>query len=725
MSSTNFIGRDPMQWWIGQVTDPDKGEWGDSYERKQAEDGEDIYSLRCRVRIVGYHGNDVDLPDKDLPLAHVLLPSNTSTTGGCGKTLQYQGGEVVVGFFFDGEDGQQPVIFGTLFKQPFIRDGLKNSEFDSKKQIDFVPYTPPKVRQRAGKQRFFSESPWPGQMTPGELLKSIATKQKEASTNITIDNPTACEDNEISKISNAIKDFTRKLETFQQLNESSTYVDPIYGGIIDIKSELRLTSLKIHNSTTKLVRRARSWLIQDTLDKLNLTLEEKTPKTLQAPVGQATKSLTDVIFCNIEKIQEQLKDYLSKSLENMIGQVLDVPVCGVENFLSDMFGQINNIIDTTMGDLFGQLNNIQGGGIALPSETFSKAIKFANIITNVLDCDRLNCPEPQSFNAKNGVSKSVEDTFDNIIDKVGLDRLTSFADDLDKAVPAAPDAPNCQTNVLKCGPPRVDFIGSSGEGASGSAVVNALGQIIGVAVNGPGLGFKEPPLVSFFDGCDKGSGAGGYARLNKDGSIADVVITNPGSDFLPNTTETDLNGNVKELTPDPNANYDGEQSFVTSLDDVVVENTGFGYDDNDTASVDGGSVSSAGDTLPGVGTGDTLPGVGTGDTLPGVGTGDMLTDAGTVDSAGDTLPVDATSGIIQKVGQAEIKLKIQDGLIVGVDVVNGGFGFTKLPEITINSDTGAGAKLLPVLKFTKVDDASQLAQTTQDAVVTVISCIEK
>ena len=673
MSSTNFIGRDPMQWWIGQVTDPDKGEWGDSYERKQAEDGEDIYSLRCRVRIVGYHGNDVDLPDKDLPLAHVLLPSNTSTTGGCGKTLQYQGGEVVVGFFFDGEDGQQPVIFGTLFKQPFIRDGLKNSEFDSKKQIDFVPYTPPKVRQRAGKQRFFSESPWPGQMTPGELLKSIATKQKEASTNITIDNPTACEDNEISKISNAIKDFTRKLETFQQLNESSSYVDPIYGGIIDIKSELRLTSLKIHNSTTKLVRRARSWLIQDTLDKLNLTLEEKTPKTLQAPVGQATKSLTDVIFCNIEKIQEQLKDYLSKSLENMIGQVLDVPVCGVENFLGDMFGQINNIIDTTMGDLFGQLNNIQGGGIALPSETFSKAIKFANIITNVLDCDRLNCPEPQSFNAKNGVSKSVEDTFDNIIDKVGLDRLTSFADDLDKAIPAAPDAPNCQTNVLKCGPPRVDFIGSSGEGASGNAIINAVGQIIGVAINGPGFGFKEPPLLSFFDSCDKGSGAGGYARLNEDGSIADVVITDPGSGFLPNTTETDLDGNVKELIPDPNANYDGEQSYVTSLDDVVVENTGFGYDDNDTASVSGGSVASAGDS----------------------------------------------------VGQAEVELKIQDGLIVGVNVVNGGFGFTKLPEITINSDTGAGAKLLPVLKFTKVDDASQLAQITQDAVVTVISCIEK
>ena len=102
--STNFWGKDPMNWWIGQVTDPEKGKWKDSLECTQADNGEDIYGFRCRVRIVGYHGNDTDLPDEDLPLAHVLLPSNATTTGGCGGTLQYQGGEVVVGFFFDGED---------------------------------------------------------------------------------------------------------------------------------------------------------------------------------------------------------------------------------------------------------------------------------------------------------------------------------------------------------------------------------------------------------------------------------------------------------------------------------------------------------------------------------------------------------------------------------------------------------------------------------------------
>ena len=400
-----------MKWWIGQVTDPDKGEWRECLESTQADDGDDIYAFRCRVRIVGYHDCADDLPDKDLPLAHILLPPNTATTGGCGETVQYQGGEVVVGFFMDGDDAQQPVIFGTLFKQTFVPDELTSAKFNAKKQTCFTPYTPPKVRQTAGKQQQAPSSPWGGNMSPGELVKTVSQKQKESSTNIVTDTFSPCEDNEISKISNAIKDFTRKLETLQELNEESTYVDPIYGGLVDIQSEVKLATARIHNSMTKLVRRGRSWLIQETLDKLDKTMEGSVDKFNQVVLGQATNALTSVIFCNIEKIQDGLLDYLSKSLENMIGQVLDVPICGIENFMSDMFGQINNLIDSSLGGMFEQLSNIQGGGIALPSETFSKAIRFANILTNVLDCDKANCPpEPTSYSSKGGVSKSVSYT---------------------------------------------------------------------------------------------------------------------------------------------------------------------------------------------------------------------------------------------------------------------------------------------------------------------------
>ena len=687
--STNFWGKDPMNWWIGQVTDPEKGKWKDSLECTQADNGEDIYGFRCRVRIVGYHDCADDLPDEDLPLAHILLPPNTATTGGCGETVQYQGGEVVVGFFMDGEDAQQPVIFGTLFKQPFIRDNLTTSQFKAKKQTCFVPYTPPKVVQTSGKQQQFQESPWPRAFTPGELAKSIATKQKEDATNITVDAFSPCEDNEISKISNAIKNFTRKAQALQELNEASTYIDPIYGGIVDIESEIQLAANKIHDSMTKLVRRGRSWLIQDTLDKLDKRMEDSVDKFNQVVLGQATNALTSVIFCNIEKIQDGLADYLSKSLENMLGQVLDVPICGIENFMGDMFGQINNLIDSSLGGMFDQLNNIQGGGIALPSETFSKAIKFANILTNVLDCDKANCPpEPTSYSSKGGVSKSIEDSFENIIDKVGLNqKLTPLLDKIDDAIEASPSRPDCSTNVLKCGPPRVDFIGGGGQGASGSAIVNALGQIIGVAINGPGFGFEEPPLLSFFDSCDKGYGAGGYPVMgevtnpngDKSLGVVDVVITDSGQEYLPNTTETTLNpdGTLtdKEVTPDPNANYDGEQSYVTSLSDVIIDNVGFEYSEGDTATV---------------ATDDTI-------------------------------------------GEAQVELNIQNGFVVGATVVNGGSGFTSLPDIVINSDTGAGAKLKPVLKFTKIEDAALSADTDvpfdrnlpQTTVITVIDCIEK
>jgi len=685
---TNFAGRDGFHWWIGQVTDPKKGEWDKSLEKQQADDEESVYSHRCRVRIVGYHGCGDELPDNKLPMAHILLPSNVSTTGGRGESTQYQGGEVVVGFFMDGEDAQQPVIFGTLFKQSYVKDQIKSSEFNAKKQTCFKPYTPPDVRSTAGDHEISDNNKngngekekksWNGQMRTDDL-NTVSGENANFNTEFKMDNSTACEDNEISKISSELNEFSKKMKAFQKLKSSDVFVNPLYGGVVDMQSELKLTSNRIQNSMTKLVRRGRSYVIGETLDKLSTTFKDKVPKPLQGVSGEAANALSNTIYCNFEKIQEQLGDYLMKSLENMLGQLLDVPICGVENFLGDMFGQINNILDTSLGGIFNQLNSIQGGGIPSPSKTFSKSIQFADIITGILECDQTNCPENTSYSSKNGISKAIPDDFSNLIPKIGVSSLVNPLLDaldgaipqlpglpsLDGAVPAIPSAPNCSTNVLKCGPPRVDFLGGGGQGASGNAIINALGQVIGVAITGEGSGFIEPPLLSFFDSCENGYGAGGFVRI-KDGSVTEVVITDGGQNYLPNTTETTLNEDgtltEKEVIPDPNANYDGEVSYVTSLSDVVLENTGFGYEDGDTVTVEGG---------------------------------------------------------------AEVELIIEDGLVAGANVINGGFGFTSLPDLIINSDTGAGARLKPVLKFTRVEDAAELAQISQDAVVTVISCIEK
>ena len=88
---------------------------------------------------------------------------------------------------------------------------------------------------------------------------------------------------------------------------------------------------------------------------------------------------------------------------------------------------------------------------------------------------------------------------------------------------------------------------------------------------------------------------------------------------------------------------------------------------------------------------------------------------------------DGNGGEVVDESGSQVELNISDGFIIGASVVPGGqgFGFTELPRIRINSDTGVGATLRPILKFTRVDDANALAATSQNAVLTVIDCVQK
>ena len=246
-------------------------------------------------------------------------------------------------------------------------------------------------------------------------------------------------------------------------------------------------------------------------------------------------------------------------------------------------------------------------------------------------------------------------------------------------------------------PPIIAGTGGVNAGAAGGIPSIGAGGVGGIGAGAGGVGGVNVNVPAF-----NGLSITAGGEPNTDGlyvsdpngtelGVVNVVITDPGQGYLPNTTETTLevmtdndgnemvdeNGNpistrtTKEVIPDPNASYDGEQTFVTSLGDVVVTNVGFGYEDGDTVTVDG----------------------------------------------------DGTSG--DGSGGAEVELEIQDGRIIGAKVTNGGFGFTNLPDLTINSESGVGARLLPVLNFTKVQDASKLAESMRQSAVTVISCITK
>ena len=70
---------------------------------------------------------------------------------------------------------------------------------------------------------------------------------------------------------------------------------------------------------------------------------------------------------------------------------------------------------------------------------------------------------------------------------------------------------SCNTGAVNRTSPNVVFWGG-GSGASGNAVVNSLGEILGVQIITPG-NYSSPPLVAFEDACGNGNGANGTAVI--------------------------------------------------------------------------------------------------------------------------------------------------------------------------------------------------------------------
>jgi hypothetical protein len=87
----DFAGQHGFIWWIGVV-----------------EDRQDPLKLgRCRVRCVGWHSdNKMQLPTNMLPWAMPSVPVNAP------NIYAPKEGDMVFGFFIDGENAQEPVLLG-------------------------------------------------------------------------------------------------------------------------------------------------------------------------------------------------------------------------------------------------------------------------------------------------------------------------------------------------------------------------------------------------------------------------------------------------------------------------------------------------------------------------------------------------------------------------------------------------------------------------------------
>ena len=477
------------------------------------------------------------------------------------------------------------------------------------------------------------------------------------------DSPSCKRDNIIGVITGAIEDFTKLLINVEKYGEF--YVNAVTGMVVNFQAEMNQIARKIAGALTGKINNMRDYLFGEIEEKINAFTNKIIPEELKPKTGEAIKNVTDTIYCLFGNVIDGLKNMIGNFLKELIGKIVNVPLCAAEQLVGTLLNDVLGSINDTITPILSSLTSTLGGALGSVTSLVNKALEGANLLFNFLACDDLKCPLPSRFDNTLGPQQKQKDRVDKIMEgisgisgELGLDgELPSIfkKSDGDPSVVASLVG-GCESNILRCGPPTVELFGGSGVGGVINAVVAETTEIVGANILDRGLGYKEkPPYVVFRDACGDGKGARAKAIINPDdGGIDGLLIEAPGYGYNSNFDRIITTSGIL----DSDTSVEGD-SMTGQINSVVVVTPGFGYNSTDT--------------------------------------------------------IDA--------GNANLSPIVLGGRIVGVKVNNKGSGFTNIPELRINTRTGRGADLRAVLNFVPVSEVSETLDPTQ--IISVVDCVDK
>ena len=589
---SNFIGRDGFRWWVGQIPP------GESLGGQNKGKG---WGNRFKVRILGYHPySKADLPDEDLPWAGCLLPATSGTgASNLAQSVKYRPGDVVVGFFMDGDNAQIPMIMGAFGRTSQV------PQDDADSDTGFIPFTG--YTSTSGISTIPSASvPKPnGTLDPDESneqnresqksprsvsdtqAKKINSSNNGGKTEIAaskadgqkISPANACDDTFMDEVTNVLENFLGGIPK-----------NPL-GGVIGEASDF----LGDVNAVAKKIQRLANNPVSSMMDSLYRELIPKLQEGLDAlfnsvfnqflgPLGElpaigkavdAVKSMVGPIFdiqkqleCLPGKIISGLGDTVKGMVEGELIKIVNFGTCIAEQFAGDLLNKVTDqIVDGMSGVLKGiepilEFINIDVREIlGETSDVIASAAGF-------FDCnqDKGKCSgRVQKWTLGYGADGSfdLQKTYDNVMDQINVQNALSLLNiDVPQGVNSAFTKPDCATPVT-CGGPTVKIFGGDGIGGAGRVllggfeppldvitdVVDRTASIIGVEITDPGSGyFYKEPLISFSDPCGLGYGAVAKAITNfETGKIENIVIISEGENYpaAPGA------GTLDPIDPDP------------------------------------------------------------------------------------------------------------------------------------------------------------------------------
>jgi len=752
-------------WWTGIVVGDVSWKGNQKAQKWSSIDELPGWGARYKVRIVGKHSEIKDkVGDDKLELCEVLYP----VTAGTGHAASYQTsnlrqGSVVFGIYKDGIDGNEPLIIGCIGNnEQTSLNRTQQKGFDplTAFEIDqLIPYyaiAPGGSPQVEGSGQGGNSSSMESNTASSPHADNTADQEAADEESASLAVPSQCDRVPLGDIQIQIRNLIQRIE--QVRKQIYSWRQVVTEGIQDVE---RFIQNQIENAS-KFIAGGVKWVITE-IQKFVTNKINDTAKDLyyllfpnqRAGFKEAIDTANDLIACLFRKIISNLLKMIGKFLLAAVDRFINVPLCAVENMLGGLLGKLIGLINSALNAILAPIKALLGA-----FDIVGDVINFIVDLLSFLSCEEEpDCPEVKEWNIWDGPGSTGAFSFDvnslvnkiksyasNVSESINPDNFDfdlDFSDVFDN---------NCNVDAILCGPPTVEFFGGGGSGAAGNAIISATGQILGVDITSFGSGYARAPFVKFYDACGIGRGATGRAVLGNvpltddpqiigtspTGTtigVVSVIITDPGVNYLssPNgdrggdgrVWSTADNTTVKH----PDGTYDIPYPPGTNIDvlpgDIVrlPENTTVELGDETIFGGSDYSVNSAGTITAPVQERSAI----TRGNYPSLDTGNYpvilylcgleIENAGFGYSDGDRIVISPDNGAVAvpKFGAF--------GALESIRITSFGEGFTDVPRIYIESDTGNNARLIPRFCIDRVSADRYAEPGIQDEIISVIDCV--
>ena len=611
----NFVGRDGFVWWIGQIAPEDV--WIENFGTNDK-----AWGQRYKVRIMGYHPySTAELKDEDLPWAQVLTSAGNSGSQNTAETVRLAQGDVVVGFFLDGQNAQVPMIMGAF---------ANTTQWADLKKLWKESGEPPSPFQVfGGYDKAFKEDSYAinkassNDNTKNSDLSNVNITQEQANERQqndtvneihTTDSTTGailnlCDEGPTEGIKNDVLGMVGEIQALKgKMNAGNEFFRDKVKGIVSSTTESVV--LKSGSLVSNMVDGAFNQIQPIGKTGLSNLYGGVKSKVLAATGNPAIAHIAGVAA------QTAMLSPLQK-VENLIG-------CLANNIVADLGGMVEDILNSVVDNVFNFTNCVGdqvvgaitngiigkvGAGMAGALGGLDKILGFFNpkgfdiedvirnsggsSIAGAVGLRGCNQPVvrdelgPCRYRLGYGPLSSSPKDLDKIVKDANVAaaisaaaRLTGFPLDGIEDIAGALDIFNSDMKVpgfksaisdcysglpTICEPPKIKIFGGGGSGAEaipffGNIIgdsYNRTGSIIDIRMTNPGNNYQYPPFVEIVDNCNQGLGAQARATI-KDGKVNNIYIVSEGENYPV--------GDQPEL----------------SITDVNIINPGSGYKDGDT-----------------------------------------------------------------------------------------------------------------------------------------------